>query len=353
MKISNHKFGYIHSFSIITFLYITSFTALAQPIHEEKFVSIGGIEQWMTIHGADRTKPVVLFIHGGPGSVMSPYSKAMYGAWEKDFVLVNWDQRGAGRTFGRSAPEEVDENYWLENPLTLDQMVADGIEITQYLLGNLGKQKVIIAGTSWGSILGAKMALKQPELFQAYLGHAQFVSYNENLKFAYQEVYKLAKNANDQASIEKLNAVGKPPYTDARNLGQMLRIVKKYESERSAPAPDNWWKVAPEYDNEKDSRDRYNGDDYSFLYFAGHEKLGIQPMAEEVDFHRDGLTFQIPVFFIQGEHDILTSKELNKAYFEKLSAPEKAYFLVPDAGHSHNRAVVDRQYQILKERVVK
>jgi len=75
-----------------------------QPVHEEGFVAIGGIEQWVTVKGDNCANPIILFISGGPGNPLSPYSDAVYGAWSKDFTLVQWDQRGAGMTYGRSPP---------------------------------------------------------------------------------------------------------------------------------------------------------------------------------------------------------------------------------------------------------
>jgi dipeptidyl aminopeptidase/acylaminoacyl peptidase len=90
-----------------------------QRVSEEKFILINGIEQWVTIKG-DRSKPFILFLHGGPGSVMSGYSDNLYKAWEKDFIIVQWDQRGAGKTFGRMAPAELTPEYLQSNPLTLE-----------------------------------------------------------------------------------------------------------------------------------------------------------------------------------------------------------------------------------------
>jgi pimeloyl-ACP methyl ester carboxylesterase len=337
----------------IFFLCVIFFNSQSQPIKEEKFVLIGGIEQWITIKGANLSNPVILFVLGGRGSVLSPYSEVIFNEWENDFILVNWDQRGAGRTFGRNAPDEVDEDFWKANPLSLDEMVEDGIEVTEYLIEHLGKQKVILIGTSWGSILGTKMVLKNPDLFYAYIGHSQIVSFNENLKFAHKKAYSLAKNTGDTTTVSKLESLGEPPYSDARDLGQMLRSVKKYESENASHAPAGWWDIMPEYDNEIDNRDRYNGDDYSFLYFARHEKFGIKPMAADVDFNKDGTKFTIPVFIIQGEHDILTSKEISKPFFDNIKAPEKEYFLIFDAAHGFNQSVIDQQFQILKEYVLR
>jgi pimeloyl-ACP methyl ester carboxylesterase len=325
-----------------------SLTAHTKPIHEEKFIPIGGIEQWVTINGEDKEKPVILFLHGGPGSTMSQYDDTVYGSWKKDFILVYWDQRGAGRTFGRNAPETVTEDYWIENPLTVERMTADGIELSAFLIKHLGKQKITLLGTSWGSVLGANMALKRPDLFDAYIGHSQVVNGAEGFLHAYNTVTKLAQTAEDQKSLSELKVLGPPPYEDARKSGQLMRIIKKYEREHSTPAPDSWWKLTSDYDNEKDANDRYNGDDYSFLYFAGHKKMGIKSMESDVNFMKDGLYYQIPVYFIQGEEDILTAKELTKAYFDKVKAPKKEFVIVPGAAHGHNQDVIEAQYKAVK-----
>ncbi|WP_425236580.1 alpha/beta fold hydrolase [Ulvibacterium sp.] len=335
---------------IILFLLLSTTVSIAQntPINESKFISIGGIEQWITIQGKDRSKPVVLFIHGGPGSTMSQYDDTMYGEWKNDFVLVNWDQRGAGRTYGRNVPPTVDEAYFIENPLTVKQMTKDGIELVQYLIQYLNQEKIILVGTSWGSVLGTEMALSNPEHFYAYVGHAQFVNFSKNIGHAYQATYKMVKNSNDLESIEKLESLGKPPYTSAKDYGQLLRIVKKYERKNSTPPPATWFKLASEYDNEKDGAHRYDGDDYSFVHFVGHGILGIESMVSDIDFNKSGTEFKIPVYLIQGENDILTAMEVNKPYFDKIVAPDKAYFVIPDAGHGHNQAVVEKQYQVVK-----
>lgn len=219
-------------------------------IKEEGFIRINGIEQWVTIKG-DKTKPVVLFLHGGPGSPISPYADTIYGNWEKDFILVQWDQRGTGKTFGHNKPEELSPEYFKSNPLTIEQMTTDGIELVHYLIKHLGKQKIILFGTSWGSILGVKMATKNPELFYAYIGHSQMVNPSAALVLAYQKVYHLAQNDKDQRSLDVLNSIGKPPYDTAKNLGRLMRIIKKYQQKNSAPAPAYWFELSPPYKDRK------------------------------------------------------------------------------------------------------
>ena len=97
------------------------------PISGEGFVLIGGIDQWLTIDGSRCDKPVVLFLHGGPGNPLSPFSRSLYGSWSKDFTIVQWDQRGAGMTFGRNPGTA-------NTTLTMDRMAADGIEVAEEIL---------------------------------------------------------------------------------------------------------------------------------------------------------------------------------------------------------------------------
>jgi pimeloyl-ACP methyl ester carboxylesterase len=316
-------------------------------IHEEQFVMINGIEQWVTIKG-ESTKPVILFIHGGPGSTMSPYADNVYSSWEKDFILVQWDQRGAGKTYGKNGPEELSPDFLKANPLTVEQMTADGIAVAEYLTKHLGKQKVILFGTSWGSVLGIEMASKRPDLFSAYVGHSQIVVPGENMTRSYGTVYNKVQEAKDQESLDMLNTLGKPPYTSAKKDGQLMRIVKKYERKASAPAPESWWTASPEYDTKKDAMDRENGDDYSFVNFAGDEKLGVPSMVASINFLKNNLNFKIPIYLIQGEEDILTPAISTKAYFEKILAPKKEYLLLTKTAHGFNEAVVEAQYKIFK-----
>jgi pimeloyl-ACP methyl ester carboxylesterase len=318
----------------------------ALRISEEKFVVINGIEQWVTIKG-DSSKPVILFLHGGPGSTMSPYSDGLYQTWEKDFVIVQWDQRGAGRTYGRSAPEELTPEFLRANPLTLEQMAEDGVALSEYLLEYLQKDKLILFGTSWGSALGVATATKRPDLFYAYVGHSQIVNpaSDEGL---YDKVLQLATAASDSVSLEKLDEIGRPPYDRARTVGQLWRIVKKYEYQNSQPAPESWFVPSPPYYNAEDDQNRNDGDDYSFVNFVGDKVLGVAAMRTEIDFLKTGLRFAIPVYFIQGEEDILTPMESTRLYFDRLKAPHKEYVLLPNTAHGFNQKVIDTQYAIFK-----
>lgn len=315
--------------------------APARTLREERFVPIGGIEQWVTIKGGSCANPVILFLHGGPGNTLSPYADSIYGAWEKDFTLVQWDQRGAGRTYGRSASAA-------DPPLTIERMAEDGIALAEYLARRLGQKRIILTGGSWGSILGVHMARARPDLFHAYVGVAQIVSYRDNQSASYSKVMAMARAAGDRPTIAALEALGPPPWENPRNSGVLRRATRAYEAKTVIPAPKSWWVRAPAYDTPQMREEYSEGEDYSFLQFVGRKGDG---MFSRVDLPGLGPGFDIPVFIIQGSEDLVATPEVARRYFDGIAAPQKEFVLVPHTGHDPNVALVEAQYRIMSERV--
>ncbi|MCM2564857.1 alpha/beta fold hydrolase [Janthinobacterium kumbetense] len=313
----------------------------AQSVREQGFVPINGIEQWITVTGAACGNPVILFIHGGPGNALSPYADAIYAGWERHYTLVQWDQRGAGMTYGKQRPSE-------ELPLTLEQMRDDGIAVARYIGQHLGQRKVILMGSSWGSILGVHMAKAQPELFHAYIGTAQVVNARANEAGMYREVLALAQAAGDTATVDKLTALGAPPWRDPRNFGILRRFDRKYEGLATDAPPKHWWQPAPFYATPQALADAEAADDYSYIQFIGLRGDG---MFAKVDLPALGTRFDLPVFFIMGEADLLTSPAIARSYFDSITAPAKDFTVVKRAGHDPNQAVHDAQWTVLRDKV--
>ncbi len=315
--------------------------APARPLREERFVPIGGIEQWVTIKGGSCANPVILFLHGGPGNTLSPYADSIYGAWEKDFTLVQWDQRSAGRTYGRNVPPA-------DPPLAIERMAEDGIALAEYLARRLGQKRIILMGGSWGSILGVHMARSRPDLFLAYVGVSQIVSYRDNQSSSYSKVMAMARAAGDRPAISALEALGPPPWENPRNSGVLRRATRAYEAKTSTPAPKSWWVRAPAYDTPQMRAEYLEGEDHSYLQFVGHKGDG---MYSRVDLPGLGARFDIPVFIIQGAEDLVATPEVARRYFDGIAAPQKEFVLVPHAGHDPNVALIEAQHRILSERV--
>ncbi len=153
-----------------------------QGVEEASFVPIGAIDQWIAIRGEDRANPVLLYLHGGPGRSSTPLAPALR-SWEKHFTVVMWDQRGAGKTFGRNGTDE--------QPMTVARMVDDGIEVTEYLRRHLDKKTIVLLGHSWGTELGVLMAKQRPDLFSAYVGTGQVVSIAEKEPYSLEAPHKV------------------------------------------------------------------------------------------------------------------------------------------------------------------
>ena len=311
-------------------------------LDEKGFVRVGGIEQWVTVKGDSCANPVILFLSGGPGNPLSPYSDALYGAWAKDFTIVQWDQRGAGMTYGRNPPAP-------DTMLTLKQMSEDGAELAAYLAQRYGKKKVILWGSSWGSILGVHMVKAHPELYYAYLGTSQLVSYRENQAASYAKLMTVVRGADDKAALALLEGVGAPPWTDPRSFGKVRRVIRKYEAKVSTPPPESWWKPAADYAGAKAQADYEAGEDYSFISFVGMKGDG---MFSQLDLPKLGTNFAIPMFFVEGVQDLLATPDVAQRYYQSLKAPQKDLVLLAHAGHDPNQDVIDAEYKLLKERIL-
>ena len=312
------------------------------PVSEQRFVEAGGIKQWMTIEGGNCANPVVLYVHGGPGNPLSPYGDAMFAAWRKHYTVVLWDQRGSGMTYGANPAPGEDER------LTIERLRDDGLAVAQLVADHLGQRKLILMGSSWGSVLAVHMARARPELFHAYVGVSQVVNGQENNADAYAGVLALARKASDAEQQPRLEALGNPPWTNPRNFGVMRRAIRKYEAMATDAAPKQWWQPGAIYTTAKAQADYEAGEDYSFLQFVGLRGDGMQ---SKIDLRSLGMEFKLPVYLVQGEQDLLTSAAVTRRYFDQIKAPRKELVLVPRAGHDPNQPLMDAQFKVLEERV--
>ncbi len=288
-------------------------------IDEKSFVRIGGIEQWVTIRGRDRANPVILILHGGPGSATSQLAP-VFRSWEKDYVVVQWDQRGSGRTYGRNGANE--------QPMTVARMVKDGIELSQYLLIHLHKKKLVLLGHSWGSELGVLMVKADPGLFSAYVGTGQVVAKEEKEEILYARLLAKLVAAHDADGIAKLKSVGPPPYKSEADLDVERTIQNRFETATERDFQSRMTPVvlySPDV-SLKDIYDFFQGKDFAgeALY---HELLSY-------DARKLGPRFDVPMFVFNGDHDLTTPADLAKTWFDTIDAPQKAFALLKGGGHS-------------------
>lgn len=312
--------------------------AISSPkgMDESSYVTLGGIEQWVTIRGEDRNNPVLLFLHGGPGDVTNPWSFALFAPWERHFTVVQWDERGAGRTLRKNGPG-------IAPTITVDRMVQDGVELTEYLRKHLHKEKIILVGHSFGSILGLKMARAKPEFFYAYVGTGQVADLPvKNYAATYEALLKKAKALGDQRAIEELNRIGPPPYQSGEGYRVQWKWANAFEGANEfLYSTLGLALVAPGY-SVQDINDSGDGQ------MLSADRL--VPQTQSIGPAELGLEFSIPIFVVQGEEDFTTSPALAQLYVESIKAPHKEFVAMQGGGHF---AVFMHSAQFLRELVAR
>jgi pimeloyl-ACP methyl ester carboxylesterase len=290
-------------------------------IDERRYVRIGGVEQWITIRGQDRDNPAILVLHGGPGAPVSTLP-GHFLPWERYFTVVQWDQRGAGKSFSPSQATP-----------SIELMVQDGLEVSDYARRRLHRNKIALVGHSWGSVLGIRMIRARPEFFNAWVGTGQIVNMQRNEAAAYAGVLAKARARGDKDGVDALEKSGAPPYREIRQMGIERRWAMQYEPGlRYGPMGPSGLLgellTAPDY-SLKDVVNYFRG------VIGGDDFFGqtLDGPLMRVDLPALGTDFSIPFFVVEGEEDDITPAPLARAYFDKVTAPHKTFLLMPDAGH--------------------
>lgn len=305
-------------------------------IDEKGFVSIGGIEQWVSIQGQNRNNPVVLILHGGPGVSNMPFAAAFV-PWQKDFTVVEWDQRGAGRTFGRNGAQG-------SGHLTVERLVQDGIELTGYLQSHLEKDKVVLLGVSFGSMLGVEMVQARPDLFAAYVGSGQVINPADGDALGYSLTIERARALENTEAVAALMALGPPPWADVRQRtaakGWATRLTLPNDPAGRINIP-ALLKALPDF----------SADDMKNL--AGGLAFSTDALGAETTFdaRRIGSRFPVPLFIFQGDGDLNTPTELSKKWFDAIEAPAKYMVIVPNASHAAFYTNANELGQLLSDHV--
>lgn len=302
---------------------------------------LGGVDQGMLIRGINVANPVLLYLHGGPGtSELGMVRQHNMPALEQHFTVVIWDQRGAGMSCAARNPE---------SGMTVEQFIADTHELTLLLCQRFRQPKIYLVGHSWGSALGALTVQRWPELYHAYVGVGQVVDMRENERISYAWTLAQAEKAGDARSVAKLKAIGPPPYLDnfRTKLMAQRKILGKYGGEVHGNPNGGTFILlrgllsAREYS----WRDRIN--------VVRGILVGIRlmwPQILEIDLMTQVPELKVPVYFVEGRYDYEAPAVLAERYFDALKAPRKtliwfehsAHFVNTEEADAFNRFFIDR-----------
>lgn len=312
----------------IIFVLFTQLTAATPKIAKENSIAelrevrLNGRKEWVSIRGENRDKPLLLFLAGGPGGSQLAATRYELAELEKNFVVVNWEQPGAGKSYSAIAKKQ----------LTPEIYVKDGTALVRSLLKEFQQEKLYLMGESWGSALGVFMVKERPELYHAFMGTGQMVAFEETEKIDYALAMKLAKENGDQKVVDTLLKNGEPPY-----YGKAVTVKSSaYLNYLSQAMAKN-----PEIQNAGFATLRdLSAKEYGLLdkvnYLRGILQTfnHVYPQLYGIDLRKDYPKLEVPVYFLLGKHDLNAPISLVEDYYEKLEAPEKEIIWFEHSGHN-------------------
>jgi pimeloyl-ACP methyl ester carboxylesterase len=301
-------------------------------------VTINDSDQWITIRGQNKENPVLLFLSGGPGGSQLVTERRALGKLEESFIVVNWDQPGAGKSYNA-----VDQKA-----LTVDRYVNDGLALAAYLRDRFQKEKIFLLGESWGSALGVWMIQKEPDLFYAFGGTGQMVAFLENDLKCYQFAIDQARERGDTKKIQALEKQGPPPYygkgTALKESAFLLETFRYMNADPNI-SDDGFNTLQDLAGHEYGLLDKVN-------WFRGllYTLDIVYPQLWEVDFRIQAPALEIPVYFLIGRHDVNAPPDLTEAYYQILQAPKKELIWFERSGHNPWVTEADLFSEVLVDR---
>jgi proline iminopeptidase len=288
-------------------------------------VQIGGHEQWLSIRGHNTANPVLLHLAGGPGDSDIGDGSPSFRDLEQDFTVVIWDQRGTGKSYPALEPTATH---------TLDQAVADTIELSDYLRQRFGQPKIYLLGNSWGSILAVLAAQRAPELYYAVIGSGQMVSIRETDQLIYRDLLAYAERTGNGGLTRALQTYGEPPFADIYGNALLLTYYeelapytppREFTERMQAAGIGFLGTMAPEYSlMDKVNLVRGLLDTSAVLY----------PQLQDLDFRRDVPRLEVPIHVVAGQYELPGRAALVPQWLDHLQAPRKQPVTFEQSAHA-------------------
>jgi len=316
---------------------------LEGSISEKIFVKINGTEQGMFIKGKDKTKPVLLFLHGGPGMPEYAISRKYPIILENYFTVCWWEQRGTGLSY--NAELKPDQ-------LSFEQLISDVIEVSNYLRKRFKQDKIYLMAHSAGSFIGIQAAAIAPELYKAYIGIAQISNQLESEKLAYKYMIDTYKKQGDKKMLQvfekyPIAAINTPSYYTMRDAPMHKLGIGTTHSMKSVITGVFWPVMLNKEYSLAEKINIWRGKFFSTKTAGLWNKLVVTDLTKEVN------CLKIPVFFIHGIYDYTVSYPLAKDYYEKIQSPEKAFYTFEHSAHSPLFEETDKMKEVLQEIILK
>lgn len=289
-------------------------------IDTTEVVEIGGIKQFLKFQGADHSKPLLLFLHGGPGTSLIPVADKFTDKLKDHFVVVQWDQREAGETLKLNHSAEK---------LSLGLLQKDTDELIKYLLQKFNRKKLFLVSHSFGSMLGFNFADKHPELLYAYIPISGIVDQRKSEQLTMELLNKWAKKTNNDAAKKEL-ALVKLPFESGDDL---------FYSQK-------WLFIHNGVDFAKEDGFKVKYHDWLAVWFPMWKQAVTNNLFKTLP------VLNCPVYFIEGNGDKQKSHYLVEDYYKFLKAPKKALFWFEKSGHTVFNSEPEKLQQVIIEKIM-
>jgi pimeloyl-ACP methyl ester carboxylesterase len=305
------------NFILPAFLCVCLVAKAQGPVDTTEVVLVGGIKQFITLKGKNNTKPLLLFLHGGPGNSVIGYADRFSGKLQEHFIVIQWDQREAGKTLAMNSSPV---------PLTLSLFENDTHELIEILLRKFNREKLYLAGHSWGTALGFYIAGNYPELLYAYLPVSPMINQVESERIVLEMMKEKALKAGDDLQIKELASI-KIPFESGDDLYYHRKGLFDFIGSRN--------KFTKEY----------------ILSWAS-TWLPVFNEASRINRMESLPSINCPVYFFTGNEDYQTNYTITEKYYNALNAPKKEIFLFDNTAHSLPYAKGDLLQKIIIEKIL-
>lgn len=309
-------------------------------VNEAIYVPICGQDQYLLIRGRDVKNPVIVYLHGGPAGPDSCISDTFTDPLIDDYTVVEWDQRGCGRTYFKNASEDPDNST-----VSFEQALLDTDALVDYARDRFNTDKVIIMGHSYGSLLGSRYVQEHPEKVSSYVGIGQFVSAPRSDELSYQDAVSVASSRGESlASLEAAYA----EYKKATTLVEYLELRNATNPYHPATAEANTVTLAAfsPYTGVDDVLWTMKATDLD-SYFALNKNLFN--LVYDYDVYDQSLEYKVPMYFISGDRDFVCNYELAEQFSKDITAPESCYVGMPGLGHTPHYTNPDEFASVVKD----
>ena len=287
-------------------------------ISELRKVEVNGEKLQIMIRGCDKDNPIILFVHGGPCWPEIPYVVKYQKEWEEKFTIVHYDQWGSGKSY------QFFKDY---SNISAKQHVEDLIALTEYIVDYLEQEQVILIGHSYGTYIATMAAAQRPDLFRAYVGIGQVSNKCESELDSLNKCILAAENEGNTKDVTYLESLMDSVKSGEKSTPR--KYVRKYGF-AAKNIDDNMdylegFLLRPEY-NLLDTIRLYTATIlYQDILLEESANNPVSELVTEID---------VPVYFLMGKYDGMTSPEAAKRYLDNLQCPQgKEFVLFEDSAH--------------------